>query len=619
MSESVSKHLQFKLGTLPTKPGVYLMKNEQGQIIYVGKAKSLRSRVRSYFTKGAGDDGRPQFRALVAKVRDIEYVVTESSKEALILENNYIKTHRPRYNIYLKDDKKYPFIRITHEAFPRIFWTRDLVRDGSRYLGPYHNAKAMRTALDVMHKIFPVRSCTYDLPSPSVKLCLEHQIDRCDGPCEGLVEQGEYRVVVDRAVRFLKGNNTSVMRELEQQMTRASGEMRYEQAARFRDQIEALQMTQARQKVVLDENVNRDIIGLSRSDDEACCTVLELREGRLLAQKHHFLNGIIEHTDAEIVSAFIGQFYLHTDFIPRQIHCRVALPDAEVLGEWLSTKADGKVEIVVSQRGLKARSQEMADVNAGHVLRERQMKRELTRDRMPEAVAALQRDLALTTAPRRVEGIDISNFQGTDSVGSVVCVVDGKPRRSEYRHFRIKGVSGADDFASIREVVLRRFRGLRERGEAFPDLLMVDGGKGQLSSAVDALRELGIEGQPVIGLAKRLEEVFVPGSSEALLLPRASASLRLLQTLRDEAHRFANSYHQKLRTKRTVTSELDGISGVGPGRRQALLQQFGSVERLRSAAVGEIASTKGISLKLAQAVKDQLAGGDLRSRNPEAA
>ena len=245
-------------------------------------------------------------------------------------------------------------------------------------------------------------------------------------------EEGEYREVVDRAVRFLKGNNTSVVRELEQQMRRASGEMRYEQAARIRDQIHALQMTQARQKVVLDQNVNRDVIGLCRSDDEACCTVLEIREGRLLAQKHHFLNGIIEHTDADIVSAFIGQFYLHTDFMPREIHCRVALPDAGVLGEWLSTKADGRVEIAVSQRGLKARSQEMADINAGHVLRERQMKRELTRDRMPQAVAALQRDLGLAAAPRRVEGIDISNFQGTDSVGSVVCVVDGKPRRSEY-------------------------------------------------------------------------------------------------------------------------------------------------------------------------------------------
>lgn len=619
MTESISEHVQFKLGSLPANPGVYLMKNEQGRVIYVGKAKSLRSRVRSYFNKGAGDDGRPQLQALVAKIRDIDYVVTESDKEALILESNYIKIHRPRYNIYLKDDKKYPFIRITHEAFPRIFWTRDIMRDGSRYLGPYHNAKAMRTALDVMHKIFPVRSCDYDLPAANVKLCLEHQIHRCDGPCESLVEQGEYRAVVDRAVRFLKGNNASVVRELEQQMTRASREMRYEQAARLRDQIHALQMTQARQKVVLDQDVNRDVIGLSRSDDEACCTVLEIREGRLLAQKHHFLNGIIGHEDAEIVSAFVGQFYLHTDFIPREIHCRVALPDATILNEWLSTKADGKVEIAVSQRGLKARSQEMADINAGHILRERQMKRELTKDRMPQAVVALQRDLGLQVAPRKIEGIDISNFQGTDSVGSVVCVVDGKPRRSEYRHFRVKGVSGADDFASIREVVLRRFRGLRERGEPFPDLLMVDGGKGQLSNAVSALRELGIQEQPVIGLAKRLEEVFVPGGSEAVLLPRASASLRLLQTLRDEAHRFALKYHQKLRGKRMVTSELDGIPGVGPGRRQALLQQFGSVHRLRSAPVDEIAMTRGVSLKIARAIKEQLAENELRSQDPEAA
>ena len=618
MLESVSEHLRVKLSMLPANPGVYLMRNDQERVIYVGKAKSLRNRVRSYFTKGA-DDGRPQLQALVAKIRDVDYVVTESAKEALILENNYIKTHRPRYNIYLKDDKKYPFIRITAEAFPRIFWTRDLIRDGSRYLGPYHNAKAMRTALDVMHRIFPVRSCDYDLPAANVKLCLEHQIRRCDGPCEGLVQEEEYRQTVDRAVRFLKGNNTSVLRELEQQMAQASRQMRYEQAARLRDQIDALRITQARQKVVLDQNVNRDVIGLSRSDDEACCTALEIREGRLLAQKHHFLNGIIEHSDAEIVSAFVGQFYLHTDFIPREIHCRVVLPDAGVLGEWLSTKADGKVEIAVSQRGLKARSQEMADINADHLLRERQMKRELTRDRMPQAVAALQRDLGLAAPPRRVEGIDISNFQGTDAVGSLVCVVDGKPRRSEYRHFRVKGVRGPDDFASIREVVLRRFRGLRERGESFPDVLMVDGGKGQLSSAVSALHELGIDDQPVIGLAKRLEEVFVPGNSEPLLLPRASASLRLLQTLRDEAHRFALQYHQKLRGKRTLTSELDAIPGVGPTRRQALLQRFGSVHRLRSAAVDEIAQTRGFSLKMARAVKDHLTDGDHRERSAEAA
>jgi excinuclease ABC subunit C len=600
--------LRQKLDTLPTNPGVYLMKDDAGKILYVGKAKSLRSRVRSYFQQSGVSERGPRIEIMVRRVTDIDVILTQTEQEALILEATQIKAHKPRYNINLKDDKKYPFIRITNEPYPRIFWTRDVLKDGSRYLGPYSSARQLRMMLDVMHRIFPVRSCRYDLPDTKVKLCMEFQIHRCEGPCEGLVSQADYQKSVHQAVRFLRGNKSTVIRELRERMANASQALKFEVAARCRDQIEALETYQHRQKMVLEEQVDRDIIGLARHDDEACCTVLEVREGRLVGDKHHFLGGVIDSTDAAIISAFIRQFYLHSDFIPRQLHVSVALPDQDELSGWLSSKSDVRVTVTAFQRGLKARAQELAVSNAVHMLEERRLKREALRDRVPQSVHALQRDINSPQLPRRIEGIDISNFQGTDTVGSLVVMVDGKPKRSEYRHFRIRSESdrGPDDFASIHEVVTRRVSGLRKRGEPLPDLLLIDGGKGQLSSAVDALRQLEVYDLPVVGLAKRLEEVFVPGQSEAILLPRASASLRLLQVLRDEAHRFAVTHHRKLRTKRTIASDLDDIPGIGPKRRQALLREFGSVRQLREAAPEKIASVKGVSLKLAHQLKQHL-------------
>jgi excinuclease ABC subunit C len=614
LTDQPASPLRIKLDTLPSQPGVYLMRDEAGKILYIGKAKNLRSRVRSYFQPGAFD-GRPQFMALTRRVADIEYIVTQTEQEALILEATQIKAHRPRYNINLKDDKKYPFIRITDEPYPRMFWTREVKRDGSRYLGPYSNVRHMRTMLDVMHKVFPVRSCRYDLPDSKVKLCMEFQIRRCEGPCEDLVSQEQYRRTVDQAVRFLRGDKSGVIRELTTRMQEAASQQRFEQAARHRDQIQALEHYQSRQKMVLEEKVDRDVVGMARHDDEACCTVLEIREGRVLGEKHHFLGGVMESTDTEILSAFLRQFYLHTDFIPRQVHVSQELPDAQEIADWLTSKGDGpRVEVAAYQRGLKAQTQDMADSNAQHLLEERRLQREAQKGRVPQSVTALQRDLALDDPPHRIEGVDISNFQGSDTVGSLVVMIDGKPRRSEYRHFRIRSGAGTpDDFASIHEVVSRRFLGLRERGEAYPDLLMIDGGKGQLSSALAALEELGIEGIPVVGLAKRLEEIFLPDQLQPLILPRASASLRMLQVLRDEAHRFAVGYHRKLRGKRTLSSGLDEIPGIGPKRRQALLQEFGSIRRLRQADVDEIACVTGFGRKLAQEIKSHLEPGGVEA------
>ncbi len=609
MNRSLSEDLQLKLEALPSNPGVYFMKDREGQIIYIGKAKNLRSRVRSYFQEGA-HDGRRQFKALVQRIAEVECLVTQTEQEALILEATQIKTHKPRYNILLKDDKKYPYIRLTYEPFPRIFATRDLVQDGSRYLGPYSNVRAMHTTLELMHKIFPLRSCDYKLPSTRVKLCLEYHIHRCGGPCEKLIDAESYKEVVGRAFRFLKGNQTEIIRELQERMANAAAHLRYEEAGRCRDQLRALESMRARQKAVLDEPVDRDVIGLARHDDEACCCVLEIREGRLMGQKHHILGGVIDAADAEIIAAFLGQFYLDTDFIPAQIHLPVPLTEELGLDTWLSGRAGTRVELAAPQRGPKAQMLDMAESNAAQQLRERQLKRELQKGRIPQGVFSLQRDLRLEHPPRRIECVDISNFHGADAVGSLVCFVDGKPRRSQYRHFKIRDLTGPDDFASIHQVVLRRFRALEEGGEA-PDLLLIDGGKGQLSSAVQALEELGRPVQPVAGLAKRLEEIFVPGQSEALVLPRTSASLRLLQQLRDEAHRFALTHHRSLREKRSFSSALDELPGIGPKRRVALLNAFGSVQRLRETPAEEIAEQiKGLSLKQAHQLKERLAGAE---------
>ena len=608
MHKNISENLRLKLEALPKEPGIYLMKGKDGEIIYVGKAKNLRNRVRSYF-RGESHDGRRQFRALVRNIADLDCIVTATEQEALILEATQIRAHKPRYNIQLKDDKKYPFIRITNEAFPRIFSTRTVVRDGSRYLGPYSNVRAMHTTLDMLRKIFPVRSCDFNLPTKGVRLCLEFHIKRCEGPCEQIVDEAEYKKTIDHAVRFLRGKNSEVIKAIRERMEIASESLQFEKAARYRDQLQALESMQARQKVVMDGPIDRDILAIARNDDEACCSVLEVREGRLLGKKHHFLGGIIDSTDSDVISAFARQFYLQNDFVPSEIHLPILPSDAEEISAWLSERMNLKVTLFAPQRGAKAQMMVMAEKNAQQMLKERQMKREMNRDRVPQSVYALQRDLNLQFLPRRIEGIDISNFQGTDSVGSLVCFVDGQAKRSQYRFFKIRDIEGPDDFASIHQVVLRRFTGLKERGESLPDLLLIDGGKGQLSSAVQALREIGADTQPVLGIAKRLEEVFLPGHSTPIILPKTSASLRLLQMLRDEAHRFALKNHREQRGKRTLTSSLDDIPGVGPKRRNALIKLFGSVQRIRAASTQDIADVPGFSLHLAEDIKRHLDNG----------
>ena len=610
--KAIRAHIEGIVAHLPREPGVYIMKGEEGQIIYIGKAKVLRSRVQQYFRPNA-NDGRRQFRALVRNVRDLEYIVTDTELEALILEANLIKTHKPRYNISLKDDKKYPYIQITKEAFPRIVVTRDVVKDGSRYLGPYTDVKAMRRMLETMHRLFRIRSCDYDFPRSNVRVCLDYEIKRCDGVCEGLILAEAYQKIVDEAALFLTGRHTQVMVTLKARMMQAAEAMKYEEAAIYRDRIQALEQATNRQKVVSNDLTDWDTIAIAREDDEACGVVMEVRDGRLIGRQNYFIGGVLDASEEEVVSAFVQLFYATATFVPKEICLPCDIEDRETVLDWLRDRSDGLVEIRLPQRGDKFRLMKMAENNAKLLLSERRLKRENRKAQAPAAVQALQRDLHMEKPPRWIEAMDISNIQGSDPVASLVCFVDGRARKSEYRHFKITGIEGPNDFAMMHQVVTRRFKRLMEEGKSFPDLLLIDGGKGQLSSAVDALQSLGIKDQPVIGLAKRLEEVFMSGLSAPQNIPKTSSSLKLLQMLRDESHRFAITYHRKLRQKRTLTSELDEIPGVGPSRRKALLRHFGSVKRIREAALEDVIAVDGVSAKLAETIHSALNKEQLES------
>lgn len=597
------ENLSEKLSVLPTEPGVYLFYDSDRKIIYVGKAKNLRSRVQSYFRPNA-DDGRALFHLIVKTTTDIEYIVTQTEQEALVLEAVQIKAHRPRYNIQLRDDKKYPWVRITKETFPRIYPTRDFVDDGSEYLGPFSNVKSLRRSLEFMHRLFPVRTCKSPIPN---KVCLEYHIKRCEGPCEGLVDARHYAGTIRQARRLLKGQCGEIIRDLRSDMDAAAQELNYEMAARFRDTINALEKMRSRQHVSLDESLNRDVVGLARDDNIACVYVTQIREGILLDKKNYILSNVLDATDAEVVSAFLTQFYLNNTFHAPEIHIPVDIPNAADLSYALALIAKTPIQVSTPKRGEKARGIELASKNAEALLIERRLKRERDQERLAAGVDALQRDASLPQPPRHIEAIDISGFHGTDKVGSLVVMVNGKPRPSAYRIFKIKTVEGSDDFASIREVVSRRFRGLIERGDSLPDLLLIDGGKGQLSSAVAALKDLGLDSMPALGLAKRLEELFQPGISSALVLPKTSAALRMLQHLRDEAHRFAVKHHRTQRTNRTINSALTEIDGIGKNRATQLLRHFGSTKRIAESTAAEIAELQGFSLELAQRVLSQLA------------
>src|SRR3984957_2081102 len=587
---SAPEAVATKLPHLPDSPGVYLWRNAEGEVLYVGKAKRLRSRVRSYF--GADQGASIKTAHLVRQIADLETIVVPTEAHALILEANLIKEYRPKFNIALRDDKSYPYIKVTvQEPFPRVFVTRRLVSDGGRYFGPYTDVAKMRRALKVVKQIFTVRSCRYDLLREAPERpCLDYFIKRCKAPCVLLQTQDEYRAMIDEVLIFLDGKAGEVKRRGRERMATASAALAFERAAELRDILAKLEQLEEPTVVLEVEGGDRDVLGYARDGDDACVVVLRIRAGKLLARDHRLLANVEDEPDAAVLSAYLTRSYLTAGERATEVLVPFDFEDREALQASLPG-----TRVLVPQRGPKRELVDLAEQNARHLLEEFKLASEESDVRAGEPVYELQRELGLQRVPRTIVCFDISHAQGTDTVASMVWFENGRPRRSEYRKFKVETVEGIDDFASMREVVGRYFRRRLDEGKPLPDLVVIDGGKGQLSSAPEALDALQLGTLPIVSLAKPDEEIFLPGAREALRLPRRSPALRLLQQARDEAHRFAVTFQRKRRTVRTVTSELLKIPGIGPVKRRALLHAFGSIQGVRDAGVAGIAALPGFT------------------------
>jgi excinuclease ABC subunit C len=577
------------------------MKDLSGKIIYVGKAKSLKNRVRTYFKDSPLPDLKTS--AMVAKISDFDILSTDSEMEALILEANLIKEHKPRYNVNLKDDKRYPYLKVTDEPFPRVLVVRRIKKDNARYFGPYTNVKAMRNTLRLLRKIFSIRSCNWNLPSArKIKLCLDYHIKRCPGPCEGKITGKEYGETVKNILFFLSGKNKLLMEHLKERMREYSAGEEFEKAASIRDQIGALESVIQKQKVADVDQVDRDIVALAREGRDISAVTLQIREGILIGRQTFHLTASKESSDQEVLSTFLRQYYMHSAVIPAELILPDPADDQTMIENWLSSKRKSRVRIIIPHRGTKFRLLDMAIYNAQLWLNEIRLQRSAVKSEVPVAVRSLEKTLYLPTAPRRIVAFDISNLGPSDAVGSLVFFQDGQPRKSQYRRFKIKTVQGQDDFAMMEEVVSRYFNRLTEEKQKYPDLVLIDGGKGQLSAAVSAVNRLDIRDQNIVALAKRLDEIFLPERPGPLMIPKGSASLKLLQRIRDEAHRFAVGYHRRLRGKKITQSELDQIPGVGLVRREILLKRFGSVEQIRRAELQELMQIEGVGKKAADSI-----------------
>ncbi len=592
----MNKTLEAKIEGIPALPGVYQLLDKNHKVIYVGKAKNLRSRVRSYF--GSSVDS-PKTLALVKKVEDLELLITDTEVEALVLENNLIKELKPRYNVNLKDDKSFPYIRITNEPFPQIFSTREIIKDGSKYFGPYTDVKNMKSSLRMINQIFRIRSCKYFIDDEvirqkKVKLCLDYHIKKCDGPCEGLISEEEYKKMVDHVIKVFKGKTDELISELNTDMEKVSANLNFEKAAEIRDKIDRLQVYSSRQKIVSNDFGDRDIISAAIENKDVASTILNIRSGKLVGKKQLKLSAEPDESLEMIYNSIIKFYYSEYVEVPREIVLEIRPYDAITLLEWLNIKAIRKSKFLVPQRKSETKGLlNMCKQNAILQLKEIQLQRMKKEGNIPYVLSALKRDLKLKSIPKKIECFDISNLQGTDTVASMVVFVDGKPKKSLYRKFIIKSVEGPDDFASMREVIERRYKKLKEKKEPLPNLIMVDGGKGQLSSAIKILNDLDFSDYEIIGLAKRLEEVFLPGIPEAQSIPKTSSSLKLLQHLRDEAHRFAITFHRHRRSKRTLTSELLEINGIGEKIAEKLLKKFKSIKKIKDTSKEELASEIG--------------------------
>ncbi|MDP2950247.1 MAG: excinuclease ABC subunit UvrC [Chloroflexota bacterium] len=646
MESTSADSLQAQLKALPSRAGVYIMRNGAGDVIYVGKAANLRSRVRSYF--GSPHSFEPKTRRLVEQIADFEFIVTDSAQEALILEATLVKRHQPFFNVRLKDDKHYPYLKIDlADPWPRVEITRRAQLDGgSRYFGPYASASSVRRTLDLVKKLFPWRSCTKAITGSDPRPCLDYYIHRCIAPCSGYCTKEEYDSVIRQVILFLEGRADKVIRELRQKMEEAAEGWEFERAAVLRDQIRAVEQVSERQAMATTEFIDTDVFGLAREDNQACVQVFFIRAGKVIGRDTFTLEGVSdepgEHAPeahpppkadspqakppAEVMASFLKQFYQSATYVPQRILLPCRASEAPLIQAWLSQMRGRKTALVAPQRGEKRRLVAMAEENAHEALRMMRAKWLADTGKTRAALEELQEELNLPALPQRIECYDISNIMGTSAVGSMVVFLEGRPRPPEYRRFRIKTVAGANDYAMLQEVLRRRFKragkapargstsspraqeaaDYDESFDTMPDLVMVDGGKGQLNAALDVMRDLGVAHIPAAGLAKQQEELFVQDMAEPIVLPRTSQALYLVQRIRDEAHRFAITYHRKVRQKRSVQSALDAIPGIGPKRKRALLRKFGSVQRLREATLDDIAATPGFTRALAERVREGL-------------
>jgi len=600
--------IQQKLSQIPKSPGVYFFRDVKGDIIYIGKAKVLRNRVRSYFNSPTGKD--PKTLVMVKNIADLEWLVMRSEAEALLTEANLIKEHKPRYNVFLKDDKTFPYIRITNEPYPRveIIRQKNLTKDDHNYIGPYTDAGYLREILQVIHKIFPLRTCTYyiddhTIQAGTIKICLDYHIKRCDGPCEGLVSEKEYREMINQIKGFLKGRNGKIKLYLQTQMDSASNHQKYEDAARYRDQLNVVTQFTRKQKKASQDFKDRDVVALSAENSYGVGVVMRIRNGHIMGREKFNLKVHDPDSHAENLSQFILQYYSSTIDVPGEVLVECIFDEIIEYEKWLKGIRKKQVQILVPERGEKRKLVEISKRNADLLLDELRLKQAKRKELLTKPVFQLQEDLGMEVPPRRIEAFDNSNIQGSNPVAGIVCFVDGKPRKSEYRKFHIKTVEGIDDFASMHEVVTRRYKRQLDEKESLPDLILIDGGKGQLSAAKSALDALGLGYVPVIGLAKRLEEVFKPGISEPQNIAKTSPGLHLLRAIRDEVHRFAINFHRKTRKKDMTKSIFEDIPGMGKKRIQKLWQEFNSLEAIKDASLNELKKKTGFSEKLCKAIQ----------------
>ena len=616
--------VEQRLLATPESPGVYLMKDGRGVVLYVGKAAILRNRLKQYFGSPANLPNKIQ--RMLGHLQDFEYIVTDSPAEALILENTLIKRYKPRYNARLKDDKTYPYLKIDlNEEFPRVYITRKVTKDGARYFGPFATSGTVRKTMDLVKRLFPYRSCTKSITGKDARPCLEYYINRCVAPCTGYATKEDYAKVISQVVMFMDGETGTVTRDLKQNMDQASEELQFERAAVLRDRIKAVEKVAEEQRIKVDSNPvsDMDVIALAQGNNEAWVEVFFIRNGKLIGRDHFFMQGTQDDTEELVLGQFVKQFYQTAALVvPPRIIIQHLPEDSETITEWLRQVRNGAVRLVCPQRGIhKQLIQTVAD-NARQGLAQHRITWMGDTDVIQQATADLQEELSLPLPLHRMECYDISHIQGSNTVASMVVFEDGKPKTTHYRRFKMKTVDGVDDFASMREVLRRRFnrlasaRAIEQRGEddrpsvdsfgVIPDLVLIDGGKGQLSAALEVLLEMGLDDIPLASLAKENEELFVPHTPEPIILPRDSQALYLVQRIRDEAHRFAITYHRNLRSKNSLKSPIDNVSGIGPKRKRMLMRRFGTLKGIKEAAVDDLASVPGMTRSLAIRLKQTI-------------